>query len=56
MIYESVTISPDALEVRLNKEISTSCFIAIKLKCKTEEQIEIVTISQNKWNKAMPIK
>ena len=45
-----------SLEVRLHKEISTYSFIVIKLKCKTEEQMEIVTISENKWNKVMPMK
>ena len=56
MIHESVMISPNALEVHLQKEISAYSFIVIKVKCKTEEQMEIVTISQNKWNKAMPVK
>ena len=49
-------ITLNALEVCFHKEISTYSFIVIKLKCKTEEQMEIVTISQNKWNEAMPIK
>ena len=56
MIQESVMISPNALEVHLQKEISAYSFIVIKVKCKTEEQMEIVINSQNKWNKAMPVK
>ena len=49
-------ISSNDLEVLLRKEISTYNFIVIKFKGKTDEQMKIVTTSQNKWNKAMPIK
>ena len=49
-------ISPNALEVHLQKEISAYSFIVIKVKYKTEEQMEIVINSQNIWNKAMPVK
>ena len=45
----------NAVEVCFHKEISTYSFIVIKLKYKTKEQMKILTISQNKWNKAIPI-
>ena len=56
MIHKKVMTSPNALKVRLHKEISTYSFIVIKRECKTEEQREVVRMSENKWNKARPIK